>query len=319
MELDFKYLLLKHKEGARYVFESACEKALKSEFINAFSVKCNPGDEGIDVFVGDFNEPISVYQCKFFIESIGDSQKKQIRDSFKKSVESKKYILKEWYLCVPKALDIDEHKWWATWKKNTSQIHKIKIGLLDSTVLLSLFRKHKVDEEVFDLEDRIKLEEIYKYLIEREKSIKEVLSKPSEIDYSSSIFISKLKSAKITEHLNNYETQFFNAEILEKTVNSKGLEKEKKELSSLKVNIHDLWLTQYTKHADSSDGNNLIGTVNERIEDLNESILKTSLDISLLEKKGILHQYADKCEIGWVKGYKEKLTSFIMEKYKDGN
>jgi hypothetical protein len=319
MESDFKYLLLKHKEGARYIFESACEKALKKEFDDAYSVKCNPGDEGIDVFVGDFSEPIAVYQCKFFIDSIGDSQKKQIRDSFKTAIESKEYKLKEWFLCVPTVFDIDEHKWWATWKKKTSKIHNIKIELMDSTSLLGLFRKHKVDEEVFDLEERIKLDEIHKFLIEREKYIKEVFSKPLEIDYSSSIFISKLKSANITEHLKNYETQFFNAEILEKTVNSKGIEKEKKELTSLKFNIHDLWLTQYTKHADSADGNNLIGTVNERIEDLSESVLKTSLEISLLEKKGMLHQFANDCEIGWVKNYKEKLTSYITEENKNGN
>ena len=319
MELDFKYLLLKHGDGARYVFETACEKAYKKEFEDSFSVKCNPGDEGIDIFVGDFTEPIVVYQCKFFIHSIGDSQKKQIRDSFKKSIESKEYKLKEWNLCVPKALDISEHKWWATWKKKTSQKHKIKINLKDSAELLDLFRKHKIDEDVFDLEERIKLDEIYKHLIERKKSIKEVLSKPPDIDYSDSVFISKLKSAKITEHLNNYETQFFNAEILEKTIKSKDIKKDKNELESLKLNIHDLWLTQYTKYADKNDGNNLIGSVNERIEDLNESVLKTSIDASILEKKGILHQYANNCEIGWVKDYKARIVSYIKEKNKNGN
>lgn len=319
MELDFKYLFLKHGDGARYIFEKACEKSLKKEFEDSFSVECNPGDEGIDVFVGDFTEPIIVYQCKFFIDSIGDSQRNQIRDSFKKSIESQKYKLKEWYLCVPKALDIDEHKWWATWKKKNVQKHKIKIGLKDSTELLSLLRKHKIDEEVFDLEDRKKISEIHNYLLERDKTIKEVLSKPPEIDYTDSTFISKLKSANINEHIKNYETQFFNAEILEKTVKSKGVEKHEKELDSLKLNIHDLWLTQYTKLAENEDGNKLIGSVNERIEDLNDSVLKTSLEISILEKKGILHQFADNCEVGWVKNYKDKLVSYIKERIQNGN
>jgi hypothetical protein len=319
MELDFKYLFLKHNDGARYIFEKACEKALKKEFEDSFSVECNPGDEGIDVFVGDFTEPIDVYQCKFFIDSIGESQRNQIRDSFKKSIESQEYKLKEWYLCVPKALDIDEHKWWAAWKKKNAKKHKIKIGLKDSTELLSLLRKHKIDEEVFDLEDRKKINEIYSYLLERDKSIKEVLSKPPEIDYTDSTFISKLLSANINEHIKSYESQFFNAEILEKTVKSKGVEKHEKELDSLKLNIHDLWLTQYTKLAENDDGNKLIGTVNERIEDLNDSVLKTLLEISILEKKGILHQYANNCEIGWVKNYKDKLVSYIKERKQNGN
>jgi len=319
MELDFKYLFLKHNDGARYIFEKACEKAFKKEFEDSFSVECNPGDEGIDVFVGDFTEPIIVYQCKFFIDSIGDSQRNQIRDSFKKSIESKEYKLKEWYLCVPKALNIDEHKWWATWKKKNAQKYKIKIGLKDSTELLGLLRKHKIDEEVFDLEDRKKINDIHNYLIKRDKSIKEVLSKPPEIDYTDSTFISKLKSANISEHIKNYETQFFNAEILEKTIKSKGVEKHEKELDDLKLNIHDLWLTQYTKLAENEDGNKLIGSVNERIEDLNDSVLKTSLEISILEKKGILHQYADNCEIGWVKNYKDKLVSYLKERNQNGN
>ncbi|MBN2597801.1 MAG: hypothetical protein JXR82_13590 [Marinifilaceae bacterium] len=317
MELDFKYLLLKHKEGARYIFESACEKTFKKEFENSFAVECNPGDEGIDIFVGNFDEPIIVYQCKFFIYSIGESQRKQIRDSFKTAYESKAYELKEWNLCVPKALNIDEHRWWATWKKKTTKKYNIKIELLDSTSLLGFLRKHKVDEEVFGLEDSRLIADIHKYLIERENTIKEVLSKPTEIDYRNSVFISKLNSANIKEHHINYERQFFNAEILEKTLLSKGIEKDINELSSLKLNVHDLWLTQYTKHADKEDGNNLLGNVNERIEDLNESALKTSLNISVLEKKGILHQFADNCEIGWVKNYKEKLITYT--KNKDGN
>ena len=266
MELDFKYLFLKHNDGARYIFEKACEKALKKEYEDSFSVECNPGDEGIDVFVGDFTEPIIVYQCKFFIDTIDTSQRNQIRESFKKSLESQEYKLKEWNLCVPKALNIDEHKWWANWRKKNIQKYKIKIGLKDSAYLLGLMKKHGIDEDVFDLEDSKKINEIYEYLVERDKTVKEVLSKPVEIDYSDSTFISKLKSANINEHLKSYETQFFNAEILDKTIKSKGIEKNEKELESLKVNIHDLWLTQYTKLAEHDDGNKLIGVVNERIE-----------------------------------------------------
>lgn len=317
MELDFKYILLKHGDGARYIFENACDKSFKKEFEKSFSVKCNPGDEGIDIFVGDFDKPLIVYQCKFFPESIGDSQKKQIRDSFKKAIESKEYELKEWNLCIPKVLDIEEHKWWATWKSKTTKTHKIEIHLLDSTALLGLLKKHKIDEEVFDLEDKRQLREIHEYLIQREESIKEVLSKPVNIDYTNSVFISKLKSAKINEHHQNYERQFFNAEILEKTINSKGISKNITELSSLKLNIHDLWLTQYTKNAEDNDGNKLLGTVNERIENLNDSTLKSTLNVSVVEKKGMLHQFADSCEIGWVKNYKEKLV--LYEKNENGN
>lgn len=311
---DFDYLLLKHgKEGARSVFEDTCTQAFSAKYKEAFPIECNPGDEGIDIFIGNFIEPIEVYQCKCFFYEIGESQIKQINASFKKAIESNTYKMKKWCLCVPKSLTIDETLWWSRWKDSKLKKHSIEIELFDSTKLLKLIKETNVHLEVFDEEELKILNEILNLLEKKEERLKEILSVPEEIDYTERLFTLKLKSANINENLEIYNTQFFNAEILTKEVQSKGIEEELKELRSLKNTIQEMWLTQYLMYDDENDGNKLLGIVNLRIEDKSNDLLKTVLSVGNSEKKGILHQLADECTIGWVKKYKERLSDFLKE------
>ncbi|WP_336129415.1 ABC-three component system protein [Mesoflavibacter sp. CH_XMU1422-2] len=313
MARDFDYLLKKHgREGSRQVFEDACAKAFSKEFEDAFPIECNPGDEGIDVFVGDFSEKIDVYQCKCFFYEIGDSQVSQINSSFKKATESKEYKLKKWVLCVPKSLTIQEAKWWSKWKKRKEEKFKIKVDLMDSVKLLNLITKHNLHLEIFDEEELILLNQILDELTTKKQRLKEIFEVPVEMDFSDKLFTLKLKSANINEHLDVFNKQFFNAEILTKEVESRNIQNELKELKSLRSVLNEVWLTQYMLYDDEFDGNRLLAIVNKRIEDLNDKdILKTKLDISSSEKKGIMHQLADECTVGWVKNYKERLKEFL--------
>lgn len=313
MTRDFDYLLKKHgKEGSRQVFEDSCAKVFSKEYENSYPIECNPGDEGIDVFVGDFSEQIDVYQCKCFFYEIGDSQKKQINSSFKKAIESKEYKLKKWVLCVPKSLTIAEAKWWSNWKKKKEEKFKIELDLMDSVKLLNLIKKHNLHLELFDEEELLILNQILQELENKKQSLKEIFDVPIDIDFSDKLFTIKLKSAKINEHLDVFNKQFFNAEILTKEVESRSIENELKELKSLKSVLNEVWLTQYMLYDDEFDGNKLLAIVNKRIEDLNGTdTLKTNLNVSSSEKKGILHQLADECTIGWVRNYKERLKEFL--------
>jgi hypothetical protein len=309
---DFDYLLKKHgKEGSRGVFEDACSKAFSAKYKDAYPIECNPGDEGIDVYIGDFTGLIEVYQCKCFFYEIEEIQKKQIRASFKKARESTSFKMKKWCLCVPMSLNIDETKWWSTWSKTNSKKYKIEIELYDSNKLLKLIKETDVHLEIFDEEELQKLNEILTLLETKEQRLKEIFSVPDEVDYNERIFTLKLKSAKIDENLDVYNKQFFNAEILTKEVQSKGIGEELKELVSLKNSIQEMWLTQYLMYDDEIDGNKLLGIVNMRIEDKSNDLLKTVLSVGTTEKKGMLHQLADECTVGWVKKYKERLKDFI--------
>ena len=76
-----------------------------------------------------------------------------------------------------------------------------------------------------------------------------------------------------------------------------------------------MWETQYLRYASESDGNELLSRIYERIEDADSTTLNCSAipEVSLFSKKGILHQWAEECSIGWLKDYKVKLEQFLKK------
>lgn len=107
-------------EGSRAAFERACEMILgwKHPTKKVRGVRVQHGDGGIDVYVGNLGQsPVDVYQCKYFIEGIGDAQKQQIRDSYKRAVASQDFKVKDWFLCLPVNLSVPEATWFESWAK----------------------------------------------------------------------------------------------------------------------------------------------------------------------------------------------------------
>lgn len=162
---DFKSLH-SNVAGAREAFENACEtlfrKIHSDQHVSQVSVK--QGDGGIDIFIGNLGvEPVTVIQCKFFLESFGDSQKSQIRDSFKTASESSKYELKEWILCVPRVIDIDENSWWFSWRdRNIKNLGKEEnfISIKNGNELIDLMKEYDLYKQIFQIEDSIKIHSI---------------------------------------------------------------------------------------------------------------------------------------------------------------
>lgn len=167
---DFK-AIHSNLEGARESFEDACELLFRKVYPNKHvsKVQVKHGDGGIDVFIGEFGiEPITVIQCKFFLDSFSDSQKTQIKSSFNTAFNNKKFELKEWILCMPRSIDIDENSWWFKWKHNKiKEISKDNefIKLINGNELISLMKKHEVYNEVFEIEVSRKIDEIHQTIV----------------------------------------------------------------------------------------------------------------------------------------------------------
>jgi len=161
--------------GAREAFEDACEtlfrKVYAKEHVSQVSVK--QGDGGIDIFIGELGvNDITVIQCKFFLEAFEDSQKGQIRDSFKTAIESNDYKLKEWILCVPRVIDIDENSWWFKWKHKKITEHKKEetfIKLINGNEIIDKMKEHNLYNTIFKIEDSIKLQEIHDVICSTQK------------------------------------------------------------------------------------------------------------------------------------------------------
>lgn len=151
MEHPFKYLTFKYGEaGAREKFESICVELVQAiHEDDAYSVDGKGGDGGIDIFVGDYNDELDVYQCKYFTDKIDTSQKRQITDSFNKVISEKGNKINVWYLCVAKELSKKEHDWWATWKKEMKQNYNVKIKLWDAKKLEGKLKKYELYDRYF--------------------------------------------------------------------------------------------------------------------------------------------------------------------------
>ena len=103
--------------GAREKFEELCTHLLREEHPQVNRIRVVFGDGGIDGYKGKLTGPdgIEVFQTKFFSAGIGDSQKAQIRESFKTLRDSKTLKTNSWTLCLPIDLSVEETRWFETW------------------------------------------------------------------------------------------------------------------------------------------------------------------------------------------------------------
>lgn len=155
-------------EGARAAFERDCERLLQLEHPheNVRVVRADPGDEGIDIYIGDLGiRPIRVYQCKFFLDSLGESQKSQIRGSFTRAITSAHFKVSEWILCAPLPdFNLEESKWWDAWRYKQEEGYDISIRLLNGSQLISRFKLAGIYNQVFQLDDSLRLAAVHEAL-----------------------------------------------------------------------------------------------------------------------------------------------------------
>lgn len=185
MKRNFRYLIDKHNiAGAREEFEKLCEAVLKKEYqtSDVHGVKVSKGDGGIDVFIGDINISMDVYQCKFFIDGIGSSQKTQIKNSFKKVMSEYGGVINHWVLCIPCELTKENYEWWYSYKLKKEIEYSISLNILTENDLIALLKKYNLYDEYFGL-IRVDSNMINNRLEEVENDFCEVINLVSEIPY----------------------------------------------------------------------------------------------------------------------------------------
>jgi hypothetical protein len=126
-------------------FETLITAVVLEIYPTARSISANPGDWGIDTFVGELNRgTIAVWQSKYFLDGVARVQQAEIRDSFaslKTAADRQQFKVASWILAIPTDLDGPATKWWEGWRAKQQRETGIVIDLWPGSTVESFLRK----------------------------------------------------------------------------------------------------------------------------------------------------------------------------------
>jgi hypothetical protein len=293
------------KEGARTKFQRLIAQLVGLQHQGIRNLDAKSGDWGLDVIVGEIDEVISVWQAKFFIDGVGDTQKAQIRESLAqvmKKAEEEGFAVDVWTLCIPIDLDPDALKWWTGWKKRQEKDHRdLRIELWDRTGL----------EQTLLAPDAAHIYERYFPVVGKADEVPTppaVEELPDHLSYEDMLFIKQLQAAQIVE-LDSAKQQFFNAEALAREIADKRVAEHMEALQAERADLRSIWEDRFNKACAVPDGGDgllpaLHPEVMEAIERRHDSVRVTVLPMHLIHRKGAMHQVVEKGSAGWVRDFR---------------
>ncbi|MCP4307877.1 MAG: serine/threonine protein kinase [bacterium] len=274
------------------------------------SVKANPGDWGIDTFVGELDRSgrASVWQSKFFIDGVDDSQKKQIREAFKSAVKAAKehgYEFDTWILCIPCSMDGPATAWWDRWRKKQTRETGVPIVLWDETEL----RKRILSTEG----DRVRLH-FYGRSPGAAADEREVADVPDENDLDSTLFVRQLTEAGHTE-MDSAKREFFNAELIAREVMDKAVPDELKALAAADAGVHAIWEHRFNSACVTTEGRQLPTLHADVMADIRseKASLMPQLTANIVHVCGIAHRVVEDRRAGWVRDWRDVASIHLAE------
>lgn len=306
--IRFSLLAAEGVEAGRSKFQSLVTDIVAVIHSNVREIRATHGDWGIDTFVGQLDGgSVHVWQSKFFIDGVGESQKTQIRESFKSLMDKaaqQGFSVSSWTLAIPVSLDATVTVWWEGWKQRTSRTFGIEIQLLTDVDLRALLMKpdfeHVSDQYFGSMPGRPG----------RERSIVQ-LDDPTR--YDNALFVRQLHAADIVDD-ETARQAFFNAEVMVRDIHEREAERERGELTSVKAHLHQLWHTRYEDHRTqpSAVGGKLprlYPDVCQAIEAYHRSSPNRVLRDSVVHRTGLVHHLAEEGRVGWIVEYRRLAQS----------
>jgi hypothetical protein len=295
-------------DGARAKFEKLVTQLAHVKH-KAMGVAARPGDWGIDAFAGELDGVVAIWQAKLFLGEVGDSQRKQIRDSFnsaRKAADDHDHEVGAWTLCIPTDLDPEALTWWENWKKRQQRKHGVLIELWPATKL----------EGMLLLPEAIHLARHYfprSMGGEIPTPPAEILPLPDDHSYEDALFIKQLEAADVVE-TDSAKRQFFNYETLARDVADKADPAELQTLQAIEAEIHAIWETRFTAaDLDPQTGKDpkLVPAVMDAIRSQHASEPPTLPPMSFMHRMGTMHRVVENGVAGWVAHFRR-----IAEQYR---
>ncbi len=270
----------------------------------ARAVQANPGDWGIDTFVGELSRgTISVWQSKYFIDGVGKAQQAEIREAFRSiqaSAARECFTVASWTLAIPVDLDAPATTWWDRWKARTQRTTGVAVELWSGAHLEGLLRKP----------DLAGVRQQFFGLAPGEHATERSVRDPDDWSrFDSALFVEQLRVAGITDD-RVARRAFFNAEVMARDVHEREVRAEVEALGSVQASLHQMWHTRYEAEKASVDPDvnalpRLYPGVMTAVEAHHQANPSRELRDTLVHRSGLVHHLVEAGEAGWVRSYKE--------------
>jgi hypothetical protein len=290
-------------QGAREDFEEMIAQlvgAVRPGVVRV--VAANPGDWGIDAFIGDLGGVVTVWQSKYFMPEVDKDHQSQIRESFKSVVDNaakEGFMLAQWILCVPSSMDGPTTKWWDTWKRKKENEHGIVIDLWDETRLRGLLISPDAEHV---------RRHYYEPAGQATRSEAQVVGLPDEdaTRLESTLFVRQLREAGHVE-VTSSKQQFFNAELVAREIVDKGVPAEVAALSRADAMIHGLWEDHFNDACQTHQDARLPGLHKAVMSEIRaqHAELGAGLRGSAVHTCGLMHRVVDNRRAGWVRHWRQ--------------
>lgn len=293
--------------GARHDFEDMVVQLVRVSHPGVRTVEAQPGDWGIDAFVGEIVDEITVWQAKYFIDGVGDSQKAQIRDSFASAMKAASdhgHALRRWVLCIPTSMDGSGTKWWDRWKSRQTKSTGVEIVLWDGTELTGLLNSLDavaVRRAFYDA-----------YGSALRPSDREIAPVADPSTLESALFVRQLTEAGHAE-IEGAKLQFFNADLMAREITDKGVDQELRALTVADATVHGLWETRFNELCEAVAGRQLPGLHARVMEDVRgeRTNLGPPLRATLVHLCGMVHRVVEDNRAGWVRDWRQVAVSHV--------
>jgi hypothetical protein len=278
---------------------------------NATDVRPDPGDWGIDVLVGSLVDSVMIWQSKYFYTEIGDSQKRQIRESFKSAMKhatDNSYTVESWTLCVACELSAPERLWWdrkvREWR---SDYPNMSFDLWDAPrlrrMLMSPDTKHVFDEFYGAFAGNAADQPVEP----RERGDIPV-SMERTPDYDGALFVKQMTVAGIGT-ADAQRTAYFNADLVARDVAARAISDELAAVREIDASVLGHWedavvdpATEPNSTEYQTSAKRLFAAVMNRIQQVQAP---AALPVRQLHVRGFMHKVVDDGRAGWVHDWKE--------------
>ncbi|MAS53416.1 MAG: hypothetical protein CMJ44_02095 [Pimelobacter sp.] len=298
-------------ETARAEFEKLIEDIVALKHPDVRAVRANPGDWGIDAFVGQLAEggSVMVWQAKYYIDDFDKTQKDDVTRSYnaaRAAAAAEGYALDSWTLCIPRTLDGPESKWWANWKRNRAK-DGVHFGLMDEGEirrrLMAPGAEH-VRTHYFNPVIVIPRDGGHGVT---ERAMHEL---DDEAQFDDALFVRQMEAANLLETRSAREA-FYNAEILTQEVEDKAVPAEMDRLRRWRMRVDSTWSTAFNSACEAGTDDRLPGLFQKVMDAIEQRHVDeaASLRASVIHGMGLMHQRVDNARAGWVRDWREVAAS----------